>query len=170
MIATKQTQFQLRWNGFHYVHFLSKNKTYKILTLTSISAVDGITRSHVREKPQNAPPLFTWRPLRLTDTAVRSRMKLHLGVTLVVNVAGFIHVTVGLSCTSGCAACWLNGDTTGLDTKFRCPESDCGSDCPSGYNGMHCARTSRCRYVNLSACFACAFSSRVRRPCVFLYI
>jgi len=61
-------------------------------------------------------------------------------------VASFIRVTGGISCGSGCAACWKDGDTTGVDIKFACygDKEGCGSRCPGGYSGMHCAKTSRC--------------------------
>ncbi|KIJ93808.1 hypothetical protein K443DRAFT_111474, partial [Laccaria amethystina LaAM-08-1] len=61
-------------------------------------------------------------------------------------------------CKSGCAACWLDNNGDGVDTKFTCPghqyprlgiqilrpPCQCGDACPTGYNGIHCAAIERC--------------------------
>ena len=61
-------------------------------------------------------------------------------------VAGFIHIAAGISCGSGCAACWKDGGLNGADIKFACygDREGCGSVCPDGYSGIHCAKSSRC--------------------------
>jgi len=59
-----------------------------------------------------------------------------------------IQMAVGLWCPSGCAACWKI-DLPGVDIKLYCDLGDCGYTCPSDYDYMHCAKTSRCMYVNL---------------------
>ena len=70
-------------------------------------------------------------------------MKLRLVAFVVAN---FVHMAAGLSCSTGCAACWLNGNTNGVDIKFACygDKEGCGSRCPDGYSGMHCATSNRC--------------------------
>lgn len=80
---------------------------------------------------------------RLTYIGVRSRMKLSLATWVVVNS---IHMVAGISCGSGCAACWKDGDQNGADVKFACygDREGCGSRCPDGYSGIHCAKSSRC--------------------------
>ncbi|KIK02275.1 hypothetical protein K443DRAFT_97278 [Laccaria amethystina LaAM-08-1] len=59
-----------------------------------------------------------------------------------------IQMAAGLACNSGCAACWLDNNNDGVDTKFTCTGGeqgvDCGDECPTGYNGMHCAHIARC--------------------------
>ena len=75
-----------------------------------------------------------------------STMRLYLHVSLSV-MATFTHMVLvlGLKCSSGCAACWKDNDPNGVDTKFSCSfTGDCGSTCPPGYNGIHCANYSRC--------------------------
>ena len=73
-----------------------------------------------------------------------SIMRLYLQVSLSI-MATFTHMVLvlGLKCSSGCAACWKDNDLSGTDTKFSC-SGDCGSTCPPGYHGIHCAKYSRC--------------------------
>ena len=81
-----------------------------------------------------------------TDTGICSTMKLHLPVVF-VTMATFTHMALvsGISCDSNCAACWKDNDTKGTDIKFSCNDkNDCGSACPSGYHGIHCASPLRC--------------------------
>ncbi|KIK00785.1 hypothetical protein K443DRAFT_678974 [Laccaria amethystina LaAM-08-1] len=54
-----------------------------------------------------------------------------------------IQMAAGLHCNSGCAACWLDNNDDGVDTKFECI-GECGDVCPAGYNGIHCATFNRC--------------------------
>ncbi|KAF8441175.1 hypothetical protein BGX38DRAFT_1204750 [Terfezia claveryi] len=72
-------------------------------------------------------------------------MKVSLGVALVVGAAGFAHMTAGLTCSSGCSACFKIG-SPGVDTKISCKGQDCGTACPPGYigNSLHCATAARC--------------------------
>ena len=58
---------------------------------------------------------------------------------------GVILMAAGLSCHTGCAACWLDNNSDGVDTKFQCNGEDCGEVCPPGYNGLHCAKLARCQ-------------------------
>lgn len=76
---------------------------------------------------------------------VRCTMKLYLQVVFVIMTA-FIHMApvLGLNCPSGCGACWKDG-SSGVDTKFRCTNNECGTICPSGYKDMHCATYNRCK-------------------------
>ncbi|KIM49689.1 hypothetical protein M413DRAFT_407945 [Hebeloma cylindrosporum] len=62
--------------------------------------------------------------------------------------AGFVQTAVGISCGSKCAACWLDNNSDGVDTKFSCNGSDCGDNCPAGYSGIHCADSARCNLVD----------------------
>lgn len=83
---------------------------------------------------------------------VRSIMTPPYLAALMVVAAGLLHTVAGLSCPAGCVACWKDNDTHGVDTKWSCPQvagrwQDCGSGCPPGYNGLHCADGKRCRYV-----------------------
>ncbi|KIJ92089.1 hypothetical protein K443DRAFT_114119 [Laccaria amethystina LaAM-08-1] len=58
-----------------------------------------------------------------------------------------IQMAAALECSSGCAACWLNNNSDGEDTKFTCTGDKgvhCGDVCPPGYNGIHCANIVRC--------------------------
>ena len=71
-------------------------------------------------------------------------MKLGLQVALIILASPHMALVLGLACDSDCAACWLDGDTHGTDIKFTCREGHCGSKCPAGYNGIHCAKTERC--------------------------
>jgi hypothetical protein len=59
--------------------------------------------------------------------------------------AGLIQQVVGITCDTDCAACWKTG-SPGIDTKFSCRSDnyDCGKTCPSGYQGIHCAKVNRC--------------------------
>jgi hypothetical protein len=60
---------------------------------------------------------------------------------------GVIQMAVGLKCSSGCAACWLDNNNDGEDTKFTCTGDNgvhCGDVCPTGYHGIHCAKIERC--------------------------
>ena len=72
-------------------------------------------------------------------------MKLSLRVTLVITLASFTHTVqvLGKHCDSYCAACWKDG-SPGVDIKFSCMNGDCGTGCPSGYSGIHCAKGERC--------------------------
>ncbi|KAF8416590.1 hypothetical protein EV426DRAFT_626105 [Tirmania nivea] len=68
-------------------------------------------------------------------------MKLLLEVALAV-VAGFIHGDrLGLRWQL-----WKDNDPNGVDIKFRCHGSVCGSLCPEGYSRIHCATFKRCVY------------------------
>jgi hypothetical protein len=63
---------------------------------------------------------------------------------------GVIQMAAGLKCNSGCAACWLDNNSDGVDTKFICTGDNgvhCGDACPTGYNGIHCAKIERCLWV-----------------------
>ena len=73
-------------------------------------------------------------------------MKLYLEVALVIT-ATFTHMVAvsALKCSSDCAACWQDGNTSGVDTKIICPNEDCGTNCPPGYNSLHCAQYERCQ-------------------------
>lgn len=81
---------------------------------------------------------------------------MYLGAPLIV-VTSLIQHTAGLFCDSGCAACWRDGDKTGKDIKFQCylksdtnkenSKKGCGTVCPEGFSGMHCAKWERCTYV-----------------------
>ncbi|KIJ92092.1 hypothetical protein K443DRAFT_114120 [Laccaria amethystina LaAM-08-1] len=60
---------------------------------------------------------------------------------------GVIQMAAALECSSGCAACWLDNNNDGVDTKFACSGDKgvhCGDECPTGYNGLHCAKIDRC--------------------------
>ncbi|KAF8427916.1 hypothetical protein EV426DRAFT_374591 [Tirmania nivea] len=72
-------------------------------------------------------------------------MKLSLEVALVA-AASIIQIAAGVKCDSNCAACWKNG-SPGVDIKFSCDGSHCGSACPEGYHGIHCAKSERCACV-----------------------
>lgn len=115
-------------------------------------------RSRVSAKPSQLTPLLPRPPSLVSsngvgkyieaDAEVRSIMKFYLPATLVV-AATFTHMALvsGLSCDSGCAACWKIG-SPGIDTKILCPDNgnkkECGNSCPSGYNRLHCANWYRC--------------------------
>jgi len=61
-----------------------------------------------------------------------------------------IQMVVGLKCSSICAACWLNNNNKGVDTKFTCTRDNrvhCGGVCPTGYNGIHCTKIEHCLWV-----------------------
>ena len=63
---------------------------------------------------------------------------------------GVIQMAAGLKCYSGCAACWLDNNNDGVDTKFTCNGDKgmyCSDVCPSGYNGIHCAEMRRCLWA-----------------------
>lgn len=79
-------------------------------------------------------------------TEGRSTMKLCPQAVLVVVASSFAYtvLVLGLKCGSNCSACWKDGDTTGVDTKFSCDRDQCGDACPTGYHDMHCARSERC--------------------------
>ena len=101
------------------------------------------TQLNLRSQTKSSKLVVTvWDEL---NTGVRSTMKLCLQVTLVIT-AIFTNMALvsGLSCDSNCAACWKVDDITGEDTKFTCNNGHCGSTCPPGYNGIHCARYERC--------------------------
>ncbi|KIJ93433.1 hypothetical protein K443DRAFT_397621 [Laccaria amethystina LaAM-08-1] len=58
-----------------------------------------------------------------------------------------IQMAAGLICNDNCAACWLDNNADGVDTKFSCTGNEyvhCGDVCPPGYNGIHCAESKRC--------------------------
>ena len=60
---------------------------------------------------------------------------------------GATQMAAGLKCSTACAACWLDNNIGGVDTKFTCTGDNgvhCGDVCPTGYNGIHCAKTERC--------------------------
>jgi len=64
--------------------------------------------------------------------------------------AGSIQTAVAdLRCESQCAACWKIG-SPGIDLKMICQQGHCGETCPEGYTDMHCAKSRRCAYVDLS--------------------
>ena len=75
-------------------------------------------------------------------------MKLFYSVAVSMFFANsVIQMAAGLKCSSGCAACWLDNNSNGVDTKFTCTGDQgvhCGGACPSGYNGIHCADIDRC--------------------------
>jgi len=56
---------------------------------------------------------------------------------------GFIQTTMGLTCGTDCAACWLDNNSNGVDIKMIC-DGECPK-CPSGYSRQHCAEERRCR-------------------------
>ena len=63
-----------------------------------------------------------------------------------------ILTAAGLKCSSVCAACWKIGEP-GVDIKMTCDQdNDCGgvTDCPPGYEDLHCAKTERCMSVDFS--------------------
>ena len=60
---------------------------------------------------------------------------------------GVIQMAAGLKCDTGCAACWKDNNSDGVDTKFACggdKGEHCNDVCPTGYNGIHCAAVERC--------------------------
>ena len=60
---------------------------------------------------------------------------------------GFTQMAVGLECSSGYAACWLDNNANGVDTKISCGGiygTICGDVCPIGYYSIHCAKIDRC--------------------------
>ncbi|KIJ92650.1 hypothetical protein K443DRAFT_428433 [Laccaria amethystina LaAM-08-1] len=77
-------------------------------------------------------------------------MKYFYAVAICIFFAnGVIQMAVGLKCDSGCAACWLDNNNDGQDTKFTCMGDrgslvHCGDVCPTGYHGIHCAKIERC--------------------------
>jgi len=74
-------------------------------------------------------------------------MKVYYLPVALVTFATFIHTALasGLQCSTDCAACWKDG-SPGTDIKFVCNKNshDCGSACPTGYSGIHCASNWRC--------------------------
>lgn len=61
--------------------------------------------------------------------------------------SSFIQTAKGFNCDSGCSACWKNNNADGVDVKIACDEDtgQCNTPCPDGYNGLHCAKSERCR-------------------------
>jgi hypothetical protein len=78
--------------------------------------------------------------LKVYSITMKSFYRLAASIFFANNV---IQMAAGLRCNSGCAACWLDNNNDGVDTKFTCV-GDCGDVCPTGYNGIHCARVDRC--------------------------
>ena len=80
--------------------------------------------------------------------AYSTTMKLFYPVAVSMFFANsVIQMAMGLICDSGCAACWLDNNNNGVDTKFSCTArhmDHCGDVCPAGYNGIHCAKSARC--------------------------
>jgi len=128
--------------GILKARLLGKDQDLQNSTPTSINAINEVTQSRVCAKSSKLS-LFTCSSGNYLTLCI-STMKLHLGIALVVNAAGFIYTTTGLRCGSDCAACWKDGDPDGVDTKFSCSDKECGSVCPPGYHGIHCAKNSRC--------------------------
>jgi hypothetical protein len=63
-----------------------------------------------------------------------------------VFAGGFIQTAAGITCPSGCVACWKIG-SPGIDIKMGAtptPTLIAGDECPSGYEGIHCASSRRC--------------------------
>ena len=75
-------------------------------------------------------------------------MKLFYSVAASIFFAnGVIQMAAGLKCDTSCAACWLDNNSDGVDTKFLCTGDHgvhCGDLCPTGYSGIHCAKIERC--------------------------
>jgi hypothetical protein len=71
-------------------------------------------------------------------------MKVLLGL---IFAAEIIQSVAGIEChSSNCAACWKIG-SPGIDIKIPCgPKGECGDKCPDGYEGIHCAKSTRCEY------------------------
>ncbi|KIK02277.1 hypothetical protein K443DRAFT_677788 [Laccaria amethystina LaAM-08-1] len=93
------------------------------------------------EHPTKTPETFKLSlPTKLV-TIMKSFYRLAVSIFFANNV---IQMAAGLQCNSGCAACWLDNNNDGVDTKFTCTGGDCGDVCPTGYNGIHCARLERC--------------------------
>ena len=85
-------------------------------------------------------------PILINLKAYRSTMLKFYAVAVSMFFANsVILMAAGIQCSSGCAACWLDNNPDGVDTKFSCNGGDCGDVCPSGYNGIHCARFGRCQ-------------------------
>lgn len=80
------------------------------------------------------------------DELSHRTMKLCPQAVLVAVASTFAYtvLVLGLKCGSNCSACWKDGDTTGVDTKFSCDRDQCGDACPTGYHDMHCAKSERC--------------------------
>jgi hypothetical protein len=74
-----------------------------------------------------------------------STMKVVFTAVSLFFAASFVQTAAGLQCSSGCSACWLDNDKTGVDTKLLCNNVtlECDS-CPAGYHGQHCAQYRRC--------------------------
>lgn len=75
-------------------------------------------------------------------------MKAFFVILSLVFSASFIQQVVGIACDTLCAACWKKG-SPGVDIKFSCKThgnhyNDCGGQCPSGYENMHCASVDAC--------------------------
>ena len=109
------------------------------------------TRAQVRAKENSSRKFFPGPAIprsRLTDAGrilVFSSMKVYLPAASVVTLATLTYTALvsGMACDSNCAACWKDG-SSGVDIKFSCINNDCGSACPTGYSGMHCATKLRC--------------------------
>ena len=75
-------------------------------------------------------------------------MKLfYLVASSIFFASGVIQMAAGLKCDTSCAACWLDNNSDGVDTKFLCTGDHgvhCGDLCPTGYSGIHCAKIERC--------------------------
>ena len=71
-------------------------------------------------------------------------MQLFLGHVFAFT-AGSIHRVIGVQCSSYCAACWKDNDSTGVDIKFSNEQENFGGWCPPGY---HCAKDARCMWVD----------------------
>lgn len=108
----------------------------------------NIRKSFVPQQLKTSQASSSLSPSQLNLRSQRSgstdQMKLYLQVAFVLT-ATFVYMplVLGLTCTTGCAACWKDGQP-GLDTKFSCPDSNCAANCPLGFSNMHCAETKRC--------------------------
>lgn len=75
-------------------------------------------------------------------------MKFSIALSMLL-ASGFIQTAVGIKCDSGCAACWKDNDSNGVDIKLSCgggnlAAGQCGDKCPTGYGRIHCAKAARC--------------------------
>jgi hypothetical protein len=89
----------------------------------------------------NLPNLIN---LKVYDTTMKSYYAVAVSMFF---ANGIIQMAAGLDCSSSCAACWLDNNNDGVDTKFTCTGNGgvgCGDVCPTGYNGIHCAKSERC--------------------------
>ena len=82
---------------------------------------------------------------------VAPAMKVMSAFTLVFAASILQTVTAGtgFKCDTHCAACWKKGEP-GVDIKMSCDaDSVCGgiTDCPPGYEDIHCAKLGRCLWV-----------------------